>query len=628
MTGNLRQIPAMANRMIVAVGVMCLGALFVSTTVAQSPITHEHIEKYIEQLGAGQFRLRERAESELAEIGLLAFEDLFARRDDEDIEIRLRVRRLIERMRDQFLSEDIDPAVQRYVSGYSSKSIEAREATISLVSRLLPQQGLSELARIARFEDHERLSKLAALAIIRESWPPAGLSRNALERTARQTSQRILEVIGYGDRVAVNWLRAFGTSLEDPRSLLEPWKEFLAEELLLDTTDDLVTSFEIVDGLRRLYADFCGAAGQPEIAREVRREISTEGFADLVGARGWVDWLLGQHAWSSIVDFADVQPRSFERDAMLLYGLAEAHEQLGNDEQVLAKRKEIDALLAKGAERDRYQVALYLETERGQADWANHEYRQLIESPSEDVFFRAIAYSRLAELLHNQAEDSEAANVLQSLLDKIDDSEQLRAVTTEQLELELTSVRSRRRYFLACAAQARGDLDEQRKHLELGLEGNATDADLLIAMYRFERPDAAWKQKTSRAVQSAIERLQREIRTHRQAAESAGDVAERLTKSRTLATSLNHFAWLVSNTEGDYQEALRLGRKALELEAGDSGVMDTVARCYFSVGDLDAALRYQRWAVARSPHEAQIKKQLEFFQAEWDRRDGGSPEAP
>ena len=611
-----------------AIVLLIVSLAVVPTSVAQPTVKHEHIENYIEQLGAAQFRLREQAERELAEIGLLAFEDLYARRDDEDIEIRLRVRRLIERMRDQFLRDDIDPALQRYVDGYSSKSVEAREATISLVSRLLPQQGLSELARIARFEDNERLSKLAALAIVRESWPGAGLSPDALELTARRTSERVLEVIGYGDRVAVQWLRAFGTSLEDPRALQEPWKEFLADELALDATDDLVTSVEIIDGLRRLYADISEAGGQHDAARAIRREISAEGFADLVGARGWVDWLLRQRAWTAITDFAEVQPRSFERDAMLLYGLAEAFNQQGDVQKESESRQQIDELLANDAQRERYQVALYLETERGKAEWAEYEYRKLIDNPSEETFFRAIAYSRLAELLHNMKKDDRAAEVLEAFLKKMEESEQLRAVATEQLELELPSIRSRMNYFLACAAQSDGDLDQQRKFLELGLAGNATDADLLIAMYRYERPDEAWRLKTSRSIQTAVERLQREIRTHRQAAERAGDVAERLSRNRTLASSLNHFAWLVSNTEGDYQEALRLGLKSLELEAGDSGVMDTVARCYYSVGKLEEALKYQRWAVSRSPHETQIRNQLRFFEDEWDRRSNGSPESP
>ena len=50
----------------------------------------QRIEELIGQLGADEYRLRERAEMQLAELGLVAFEALREAERDPDIEIKLR----------------------------------------------------------------------------------------------------------------------------------------------------------------------------------------------------------------------------------------------------------------------------------------------------------------------------------------------------------------------------------------------------------------------------------------------------------------------------------------------------------------------------------------------------------
>src|ERR1044072_1145767 len=53
------------------------------------------VAKLIEQLGAGEFAAREKAQADLAKIGLEAFDALNDAQHDDDVEIALRARYLV-----------------------------------------------------------------------------------------------------------------------------------------------------------------------------------------------------------------------------------------------------------------------------------------------------------------------------------------------------------------------------------------------------------------------------------------------------------------------------------------------------------------------------------------------------
>jgi tetratricopeptide (TPR) repeat protein len=77
-----------------------------------------------------------------------------------------------------------------------------------------------------------------------------------------------------------------------------------------------------------------------------------------------------------------------------------------------------------------------------------------------------------------------------------------------------------------------------------------------------------------------------------------------------LAREYNQYAWLVSNTEGDYAKALDYSLKSLELEL-DGAKLDTCARCYFALGEFDNAIRMQKRALKYMPHSPPLLRQLD-----------------
>ena len=81
-----------------------------------------------------------------------------------------------------------------------------------------------------------------------------------------------------------------------------------------------------------------------------------------------------------------------------------------------------------------------------------------------------------------------------------------------------------------------------------------------------------------------------------------------------LASLYNQYAWLVGNTTGDYETALRYSHRSLELRPGTAGYLDTLGRCYYAKQDYVNAEKYQLQAVRRDPHSGAVQRQLELFQ--------------
>jgi tetratricopeptide (TPR) repeat protein len=89
---------------------------------------------------------------------------------------------------------------------------------------------------------------------------------------------------------------------------------------------------------------------------------------------------------------------------------------------------------------------------------------------------------------------------------------------------------------------------------------------------------------------------------------------KQIAKEPTDANSYNQLAWLVGNTEGNYQEALECSLKSLELRPNTAAYLDTLGRCYYAAKDYHNALKHQRMAVERDPHSKQMRRQLALFE--------------
>ncbi len=585
-----------------------------SGKVASSPkmgVTREDVEQLVQQLGASEFREREQAESRLDRMGLLAFEALVDQRDHENIEIRLASRRLVEQLRKRFLSEDVDEAFREILQSYTTSTAARRELIVRYFADLLPQQAGNELARIARIEKDPHIAMLAALAFMEVPFAEDQAARRAYASTIESS-------IGYGDRLAVRALRLYVQALrqepferESPAVVWQTW--IAAEEDRVEASQFDSGSPSLVRPMQRVLGDLFLLAGDRKRAEATWDEYNTLGFGDAEECADWQSWLLQRSAWESAVKLAKECPDHFVSNSVLEYGLAESQMRLKRDKEIVeATLQRALAVAPDPNDIQHMRAAAFLVRRRGLFEWAEREFRFVIDHEQTDAERRLGAYAALADMLDDIGKPEQAYETLDTMLNTCDaDPEFLGAVVQVVMDIEI--YRSQKHLYRARHFQSVHDVEHQKEQLELAKQGNPLDPDVLIAMFRIENADEPWRIMTSRSIKNATEVFGRNIYDIRNKIEA--EDADQSELKRDLATALNQLAWLVSNTEGDYDEALRMGRQALQLQPGDAGIMDTLARCYYSVGDYRNAVKYQRWAHQRLPHSRTLLRQLALFES-------------
>jgi len=163
----------------------------------------------------------------------------------------------------------------------------------------------------------------------------------------------------------------------------------------------------------------------------------------------------------------------------------------------------------------------------------------------------------------------------------------------------LNLLQAQKEFYLACYFESQDNYQEQRKHLELAIAHDQLDADILIAMYRLKDADKSFHESTLTRIRRACKVLE-----------------NRIQEDPENPQHYNHWAWLVSNTEGDFQKAVQYSLRSLELSPNSPSLLDTLGRCYYAAGDLENAIKFQRQAVQQHPRVMVMKRQLEQFERE------------
>ena len=133
-------------------------------------------------------------------------------------------------------------------------------------------------------------------------------------------------------------------------------------------------------------------------------------------------------------------------------------------------------------------------------------------------------------------------------------------------------------------------------------------------MFRVENAPAGWRDETVKKVEFAIGHFRKEIGKYDDLLRRSRDASAKEALGRLLATQNNQLAWLISNTVGDFDEAIRCSHRSLELRPGSAAYLDTLGCCYFAKKDYANAVKYQKQAVKADPHSGLIKKQLAKFE--------------
>ena len=610
-----RSIPA------TCIGLMLLWVLSAQAEAPPSPVSTEgedkHLERLIEQLGSGLYSNREKAQLELQRLGLAAFDALFEARHHDDIEIGMRARYLIRSMQVSWSDENDTAAVVEVLRNYNEQNEASRRSRLDRLSRLENYVGVAALCRLARFETSSQLSKYAALGILRQPRPQTRTEQSAL-------ADQIIRSAGNSRRTAATWVRAYAETLSAPTKSLPTWQHLTQLELRAVGERPEHVNREITRDLLRWYAELLFELNLPMDSQDVVRrtfDLNDNTNRQLIDTAGW---LLNQQ-WPDLIDelYERFEDR-FSSSAVLLYRLAESQRM-----RKQADRANTTAQLAR--ELDPQQPKVHTEVayglqDRGLFDWAEQEYRYSLEHAHPGSFEDIRARYFLSEMLHDHGNDQAAAQALQGVIDAAAKD----ATVNKRMNgffRQAAGFHSRCHYFYAQHLHALKQYKEERERLDQALAADPTDADVLIALYRIPDSNANERKRVLTLIGKATSEFRLEIEKYQRELDRQQTPGQLQTflKGR-LASANNLFAWLVSNTEGNLDEALQCSHRSLEIRPESAGFYDTLGRCYFAKGDIPNAIKFQSRAAKLEPHSGMIKKQLkQFRQAQEETR---APDLP
>jgi len=574
------------------------------------------IASLIESLGAEDFAVREKAQADLAALGLAGFDALHTAQNHNDPEIALRSRYLVRSMSVRWFQESDSPRVVLALKGYGDFSEPERRTRIDLLGSLDKGEGIPALCRLSRFETVETLAKYAALKVLEQP-----LATDPAQQA--QLRETITSIVGNSKRPTAVWMRLYAKTLGDPASALAEWDEATkAEAEVLDKHADQ-SHRDIVRDLYRFQVQLLKDLKRDDEAIAVIRRT----FALLDGTTEQVtevtDWLMERQAWDVVLELSEKSKEIFQANPRLMYRLAETHLKLNQPEKAKELAEAVLALKPESSE-EHILTGYFLQEERGLIDWAEREYREVIKNAPAGSVPDFRARFRLAELLHDQARELPAAEALQPVCDLMAKDEAAKQ-TCARAQRDPASVISRMNYFFAMHFHETGFPAQQRDHLQKAIDSDPTDADVLIAMHRLPGADEAWKKMTAEKITAIAADFRAEVDQFKQMLEMSTNDQQRDQMREQLALACNQFAWLVGNTIGNYDDAVKLSHLSLEMQPNYAGYLDTLGRCYYTKGELENAVKYQSEAVKFSPYSGQIRRQLALFQKELAAKGAKSP---
>ena len=593
----------------------------------ESDVSPADITALVEQLGHPLYEERLNAQRRLRDIGLEAFDALRDARRDADPEVSDASRRLLKELTADWTRRDDPPLVRRwleaYDAGYAGRDVEIIKGLASMPG----DPAIPALARLARFEPSEIRSAEAARALLAV---PERTINTRRQQAIIAAVNELAEEYGAGQRPAAQWLAlavqetntlsprsstggssTINSSLQDTSPVREWRRQAELQHTLLDANSS-DTSEEVVATLAWRWLRAALAAGDDNQAVAATNALVTLSDDAALGrlARA-VRWTAEAQRWEAV---DEVVAKHAERlkGKRGLYVLADAAQRRGDSEQ--AKRLVDEALAAAPSNGDASvedvllgpQVIVARELqELGRLDWAVAEYRAAAKSDDPLDGRAAVAAWRLTDLLYDAGRYAEASAAIEPIVEAIDRSRPLRSEfdnlpqhdTNPPLLPSSGDLIARQRFSAALAARDEGDLDKQMTFLRKAIAASPSDADVLIAMYRVKDAPEAFVAETKRLIDSRRREFERVI-----------------WESPEEPDGYNQWAWLVGNTYGDYDKAVRYSRQSLRIAPETAGYLDTLGRCLFSAGKIDEAIEVQRRAVEYEPRMQVLRRQLEEFE--------------
>ena len=567
------------------------------------------IAQLIEQLGSPQFATREKAQSKIQSLGLAVFDELVQAQLHRDIEIARRARYLLRGMPVEWSVDTDSQQVRSFLRDYGQKGRDERLSRVKQLATLPGSDGVEALCRIMRFESDNVLSKQAAIQLM---WHQA--SDEPADR--KLIADRIQVAVGASRRPAALWLRTYANTLVAAESTLEQWERITSDELrtLAKTPDE--TQRSVVRDLLRWHVDLLQDLGRSDLVRANTIRIVELVEPDREELFDVVDWALEREAWFVPGLLAERFPAEYWQDPLLVYRLAEAKRK-GGDEDGANEAAKLALEMNPKLYDPHMAVARRLRYERQMFDWAEAEFRLLIETSNELPKGELIARELLAEMLADLAREQDAAEALEPSI-ALGEKDPVTLASAYEAILRSpptpAELRAKIDYWLGVHYGREREVVKQKEFLEKSLAVNVDDIDVVIALYRVVDESQEWRDKVGKLLAEHAQRIESQMKELEQMIATSQDRDVRGLINEQYAQKNNEYAWLISNTVGDYQKAVACSKKSLEIIPDSWPYQDTLGRCYYAVGDFKNAIHFQKLAVEQAPYLQQMRRQLKQFE--------------
>ncbi|HEX6963142.1 MAG TPA: hypothetical protein VF175_14830, partial [Lacipirellula sp.] len=504
----------------------------------------QRVAELIEQLGDEQYAVRRRAEDDLVRLGPDAFDQLKLAEDHMDLEVAERARYIVQKMRVEWTRPEDSPEVRRTLTRYGDLSEADRVKRIIRLAELEDGEGLPALCRVARLEPSPRIARRAALTVLKAD-PPSGDS---------EILKACQQELGQSDRASSVWLGLWLREGADRESTLAEWNQAIDDETELLKENSQETSFEIVDELMKRQLELCHELGLAnETTASLMRIVDiwdvTNNAAQQTTVFAWaLRWIIDHKRWDVLEQVEQQRGEELQSDRKLLYYLATAKSRANKASE--AKELSTRAFeMPVGEPVERVEVAGSL-CELGQIPWAEREYRRALDDLPVVSGESLLARRDWATWLHDREQYEKAAEVIGEFFDALEEDGPAQRTLMRQLEGRqyLNALNARRQFYLACHYESEKKYDRQREALKKAAALYDDDPDILIAMYRSPGAEENFRKETVARIQSMSQR-------HLQLIEQYPEEP----------SFHNQWAWLISNTEGDFQAAVEHSKKSLEL---------------------------------------------------------------
>ena len=517
------------------------------------PEPSAQIARLIEQLGSPQFATREKAQSRIQSLGLDVFDALLDAQHHRDIEIARRARYLLRGMPVQWSRDTDSQEVRSFLRDYGQQGRDERRSRIESLAGLDNSRGVAALCRIMRYEADVILSKQAALRLMMHHEPVDQEDRQSI-------ATLVVAAVGNSRRPAAVWLKAYADSLTAPEATLDQWDKITRDELeiLVKTPDE--TQRSVVRDLLRWHVDFLrDLKRSDELHANITRivelvEPDREELFDVV------DWALERDAWFVPEMLANRFPAAYWQYELLIYRLAEAKRRDGDEAAANEAAKR--ALAMNPRQYDLHLTAArQLRYERQMFDWAEAEFRQLIETSGELTKVEIVARAMFADMLSDLQREREAAEILEPAVAIGEKDPAALASAYEFVYREAISpagLRAKIDHYWGIHYGREGDVEKQKSYLQKALAVDTQNIDIVIALHGAADDDKAWRDEVDALLADHVQRIDRELKRLEGELAANTDRDTRSIINLDFAQKNNEYAWLVSNTARRLQKGSRL----------------------------------------------------------------------